>query len=139
MKKPIAVLLMLAMPCVISAQSVNYSYDSAGNRIKREIVMKTRALQQEESTAECYSDMLSERTIRIYPNPTKGKLRVEIAGYENSDQSVLRIFNVSGQQILSTHVTSSWAEVDISSQTNGIYILHLSLNSKETTWKIIKK
>lgn len=139
MKKPVAVLLMLAMPCVISAQSVNYSYDIAGNRIKREIVMKTRALQQEESTTECYSDMLSERTIRIYPNPTKGKLRVEIAGYENSDQSVLRIFNVSGQQILSTHVTSSWTEVDISSQTNGIYILHLSLNSKETTWKIIKK
>ena len=139
MKKKLATLLIWAMPYAASAQSVKYSYDNAGNRIKREIVMKTKSSYEEASTTECFSEMLLEKNIRIYPNPTKGRLKVEIAGYENSDRCILRIFNASGQQILSTHATSSWTELDISSRTNGIYILYISLNNKETTWKIINK
>lgn len=59
--------------------------------------MGTKALKQEEGAMEHYSDILSERTIRIYPNPTSGRLKIEIGGYDNSDQCFLRIFNVSGQ------------------------------------------
>lgn len=139
MKKGMSLLFMLMMPCIVFAQNVKYTYDNAGNRVKREIVMDTKALQQEEGAMEHYSDILSERTIRIYPNPTSGRLKIEIGGYDNSDQCFFRIFNVSGQQVFSIHATSSWTEVDISSQPNGIYILHISLNDKETTWKIVKK
>jgi hypothetical protein len=39
MKKLIAGMLMLAVPWPIFAESVKYTYDSSGNRIKREIVM----------------------------------------------------------------------------------------------------
>lgn len=47
--------------------------------------MDTKALKQEEGAMEHYSDILSERTIRIYPNPTSGRLKIEIGGYDNSD------------------------------------------------------
>ena len=120
MKKKLTMLLIWVMPYAASAQSVKYSYDNAGNRIKREIVMKAKSFYKETST-------------------TKGRLKIEIAGYENSDRCVLCIFNTSGQQILSTHASSPWTELDISSRANGIYILYISLNNKETTWKIIKK
>lgn len=126
------------MPYIASAQSVKYSYDNAGNRIKREIVMKTKSPYEVSTTTECFSEKLSEKEIRIYPNPTKGRLKIEIAGYENSDRCILRILNVSGQQILSTHANSACTELDISSKANGIYILYISLNNKETTWKVIK-
>lgn len=43
MKKNLATLLIWAMPYAASAQSVKYSYDNSGNRIKREIVIKTRS------------------------------------------------------------------------------------------------
>lgn len=43
MKKQLATLLIWAMPYAASAQSVKYCYDNAGNRIKREIVIKTRS------------------------------------------------------------------------------------------------
>lgn len=139
MKKKLTMLLIWVMPYAASAQSVKYSYDNAGNLIKREIVMKAKSSYKETSRTECFSEMLSDKDIRIYPNPTKGRLKIEIAGYENSDRCVLRIFNTSGQQILSTHASSPWTELDISSRANGIYILYISLNNKETTWKIIKK
>lgn len=139
MKKRFAILSMLAFHCVIFAQNVKFTYDNAGNRIMREIVLNTKSLQQEEPTKMYYSDMISERNIRIYPNPTKGRLKVEITGYEDSDQCILRVFNLSGHTILSTQATSSWTELDIGSQINGIYILHISLNNQETIWKIIKQ
>ena len=139
MKKKLTMLLIWVMTYAASAQRVKYSYDNAGNRIKREIVMKAKSSYKETSRTECFSEMLSDKDIRIYPNPTKGRLKIEIAGYENSDRCVLRIFNTSGQQILSTHASSPWTELDISSRANGIYILYISLNNKETTWKIIKK
>lgn len=139
MKKKLTMLLICAMPYIASAQSVKYSYDNAGNRIKREIVMKTKAPYEEVSTTtEYFSEKLSEKDIRIYPNPTKGRLKIEIVGYENSDRCTLRILNVSGQQILSAHANSPCTELDISSKANGVYILYISLNNKETAWKIIK-
>ena len=101
--------------------------------------MNTKSSYKEASTAEYFSEMLSEKNIRIYPNPTKGKLKIEIANYDNSDRCIIRIVNASGQQILSTQSTSRWIELDISSRANGIYILYISLNKKESTWKIIKK
>ena len=139
MKKDLAILLMLAIPCAVFAQSVKYTYDNAGNRVKREIVMMAKALRQKAGATECHSDIISGKDIRIYTNPTKGRLGIEIMGYDNSDLCVFRIFNVSGQQILSTHVVSPRTEVNISSQPNCVYFLHISLNNKENTWKIIKK
>ena len=72
-------------------------------------------------------------------NKFKDLLSTGFMGYMSSDQCAVCVVNASGQQILSTPITSSWTEVDINAQPNGIYILHVSLNNKETTWKIIKK
>lgn len=72
MKKKLIMLLIWVMPYAASAQSVKYSYDNAGNRIKREIVMKAKSFYKETSTTECFSEKLSDKDIRIYPNPTKG-------------------------------------------------------------------
>lgn len=57
MKKGMSLLFMLMMPCIVFAQNVKYTYDNAGNRVKREIVMDTKALQQEEGAMEHYSDI----------------------------------------------------------------------------------
>lgn len=67
MKKKLATLLIWAMPYAASAQSVKYSYDNAGNRIKREIVMKTKSSYEEASTTECFSEMLLEKIFEYTP------------------------------------------------------------------------
>lgn len=63
MKKKLTLLLIWAMPYAASAQSVKYSYDNAGNRIKREIVIKTKSSYEETSTTECFSEMLGKATL----------------------------------------------------------------------------
>lgn len=84
----------------INAKNVSYSYDSAGNRVKREILFeKQSAPSRDISNPEYFSEVLDEKEIRIYPNPTEGLLKIEIKGYTDSDECGLSIFNMSGQQL----------------------------------------
>jgi hypothetical protein len=136
-KKTIALGLLLAtFPCLSSGQNVSYAYDEAGNRVKREIVLQTRAA--EESTNESYSEMLNDRGIRIYPNPTEGQLTVEITG---DGACRFDIYNISGQQVLTTNSGPGRVVLDISSQPKGFYILRITTGNggDPSTWKIVKK
>lgn len=136
-KKTIALGLLLAtFPCLSSGQNVSYAYDEAGNRVKREIVLQTRAA--EKSTNESYSEMLNDRDIRIYPNPTEGQLTVEITG---DGACRFDIYNISGQQVLTTNSGPGRVVLDISSQPKGFYILRITTGNggDPSTWKIVKK
>lgn len=141
--KNILIPLILAVASTTAtAQNVIYTYDAAGNRIKREIVMNrnsspTRSAQEKQE--DVYSEMLSKKQVRIYPNPTSGMLKVEVLNLDEGDNCSLRIFNSAGSQITSTHTTSATASLDISSQPDGIYFLRIAIGKEESTWKIIKK
>ena len=53
MKKTAIIFFMSVMPCIVFGQNIKYSYDNSGNRIKKEIVMNTRAISKEESSKKC--------------------------------------------------------------------------------------
>lgn len=133
-----ALFLVLALPFVNSAQNIRFSYDTAGNRIKREIIMETKALDTK-STTDCFSESIAKQDIKIYPNPTDGIIKVEISVFDDTDICEISIFNASGQLLLSRTASSSITEVDIVSQPKGIYIMRISLNGNDSIWKIIKK
>ena len=86
-----------------------------------------------------FSDRLSDKTIRIYPNPTSGVMKIEIKGFDSSDTGTLNLFNLAGQQILTANVTSAVTQLDFTDRQNGTYILQLWLNGENSTWKIIKE
>lgn len=139
MRKRFIILLLAVVPLWGFSQSkIRYSYDNAGNRIKREIVVDTKSV-LDDSTPEYFSEMLSEKNIRIYPNPTHGHLKIEILSWDNADRCFFRLYNSVGQQVLSIRASSSNTELDISYYPDGLYILHIALNEKKTAWKIIKK
>lgn len=133
--------LLLLLPAFFlsaKADKVLFSYDNAGNRVKREIVIEKKSAPSNDG-ADCFSDMLSEKEIKIYPNPTEGLLNVEINGYYDSDECHISVYNMSGQQIHTIDVTSPVTEVDITTQSKGMYLLLIIINGEESTWKIIKK
>lgn len=139
--RPILAAMTLSFAVSIApAQTISYAYDSSGNRIRRELRMNAKSMPKQTVVEEIHvQETLSERGIHIYPNPTKGMLRVEIVGYVNSDKGNIDIFNLSGHRFLSKPLDSACVTLDISSADNGIYILHISLNGGSTSWKIIKE
>lgn len=125
---------------VTTAQEVTYGYDSAGNRIRREIVLNTRQLQRAMAGESGFvSESLSGKAIRIYPNPTKGMLKVEICDYTESDFADFSIYDLSGRQLNKLQSQGSMTEIDMSSYPEGVYILLIQFDEKKSSWKIIKE
>ena len=133
---------------------VKYTYDASGNRVSREKVINMRSMlkssvggDNENSETDVpaaeipiYEDVLSDMKITIYPNPTKGLLRVDITGGEITKDARIYLYNMQGMLIRQMTGISATNNLDISSQPAGIYILHIMTDKKNvTTWKIIKE
>lgn len=144
MKHLFHVIWLLAILCCseVQARKVAFSYDNAGNRIKREIILSPQGMpasQKNVSEMQPISDMLDDKNIRIHPNPTTGMLKVEITNYESSDLGNIDVYSINGHPITHSEITSHITDIDISNSPNGIYLLVIQLNGTSTTWRVIKQ
>lgn len=132
-------LLIIFIPGLINAQNLSFAYDLAGNRIEREIIISSDHLQNKKKAVNNpKSEMISDKTIRIYPNPTKGNLKIEIEGWDESDICKISIYDSNGIKFISSEMETSFLNIDLSLGTKGIYLMHIILNGNESIWKIIK-
>ena len=137
MKRVNVFLFFVIFSLSLSAQKkVMYVYDAAGNRIKREILFEPS---QSKSQVVAYSDMLDEKEIKIYPNPTEGELRVEIFNELKKTEGIVTVHGNNGAMIYTTPIINGSASLDISSCPNGLYILHVKIGDSVSSWKIIKR
>ncbi len=97
MRKFYLLFYLVLLSGVSSAQSrIGYSYDAAGNRVKREIVMPApRAMAKQQTFAadsQAFTDLLHDHTVKIYPNPTEGALLVSISGLTGTDKCSFGVY-----------------------------------------------
>jgi len=90
-------------------------------------------------TTKYVSDLLAEKNIRIYPNPTKGSLKIAIGGLDSDEVVEISLYDMNGKCIIKQLTEESITVIDISSRQAGLYMLHLACGKEETTWKIIKE
>lgn len=132
----ITVFIAITFGTVRSQNIVKFTYDPAGNRVTKEIVMSTKSAVEPSSI---FTEELAERIIKIYPNPTQGLLKFELSDISNTKTVILHLLNMNGQSILKTKMVTNPTEIDISNRPNGFYILQIAVDEKISTWKIIKK
>lgn len=70
----------------------------------------------------------------VYPNPTKGKVRINLPPYLK-DLS-LKVFSLTGQPLFSSKISTE-KEIDLSGLANGIYFFKISNNNKYWSGKLI--
>jgi hypothetical protein len=71
---------------------------------------------------------------KIYPNPTTGKLMVEV---NSSDEMLIEVFSIAGKKVLSTSdLGSQW--IDLSTFDAGMYQLRLTQAGKSATVSVVK-
>ena len=138
---------------LLAQQNIKFAYDPAGNCISRTIVLGPNGApnrapdnvpqldtEVEEEAAPTFVEQLTaDLQVKIYPNPTRGFLQVEIIGNENDNKTQIAVFNQNGQQVIATQSSGQLTSVDMSSFPAGIYILRLSINERIENYTIIKK
>ena len=140
MKKISVLLFAILLIQTSSYADVQYSYDASGNRIKKEIVLNTKqSIQTVDENIKPASEMLSERNIKIFPNPTHGILKIEINPLEKEDNSIIAVSKMSGQLLIQFDNVESSTEMDLSQYANGLYLLQIVINGENSVWKIIKE
>ena len=129
------------------AQTTHYhykfSYDDSGNREQRIYIgTALKSASFENSTAfneeKPITEDLGFGEIKIYPNPTKGNLIVEIPDFEADKISIL-VFNLQGKEILNKIGSpNSRNQVNLYNLPSGMYVLKIVAGQESSEWKIIK-
>lgn len=150
MKSLVSFFLIIIGLCVTIhgySQTINYTYgyDASGNRISRNAIYLRSAHITSDTLSiikakqsEAIKEMIDNRQITIYPNPTKGLLTVDIPLNEG-DIARISLYDIQGRVILDLKNVGSTTELDLSGQPSAIYLLRIFINNKPMTWKIIKQ
>jgi hypothetical protein len=92
----------------------------------------------EASTTERIRSEDGKIVILIYPNPTKGIIKIDISNMPPESNSEMRLYDLSGMELVVKRNFDSFSEIDISLFKDGIYILRIKINDRMTDWKIVK-
>ena len=138
----------------VSGQTVSYEYDAAGNRILRTKTInltrdgsKTKSAMSEQNTGTTpekiaevrHEDLLGERKVVIYPNPTQGMIRVEFQGHDIMNDARLLLYDIQGKLLRQVNKVEPSNTLDLSQYPAGMYILQMIEGKAKSEWKIIKE
>lgn len=79
---------------------------------------------------------VTDRGIRVYPNPASGMLYID--GLPDHDPAIIRIYSIDGR-LVSGHQKDDRARLDISDLRPGMYIVQVSGRTWSQAFKIIKQ
>ncbi len=149
MKIRIALLLFIAVSCsgISLSQNINFEYDDSGNCIlkyKTIVMSKTKSIntgaEDDEIIPVIESTIINDLDIKIYPNPTKGNIRIEIEGqFTKNNTYRIMLFDSSGKLLINNKTNEKITDLNISGYNNGIYILRIKYEGEKEEWKIIKE
>lgn len=135
----ISILLLTLLPLAVGALPVRYSYDAAGNRVKREIVMSSSPSLSPKKQMSYTDDIADDYKVKITPSAQDGIVLVEIVSRTDLQEGSVDVFSVKGMRVLTTMTSGGRVTIDLSDKRSGVYILHVNVGGNETDWKIIKK
>ncbi len=129
-------------------ESVVYEYDAAGNRTARYIVTEDSdeqpgalrgAFAESDDMPKSDSPItLGDLTMEAYPNPTNGPVVIDIKGDTDQPMNV-EVFSNVGASLMSKAVELGRNMIDLSSYSDGQYIVVVTLGAdKSTSFKVIK-
>ena len=133
-------IFVLSTTFYATGQNVSFDYDADGNMTSRYTVT-LRSEQQEDATPqtpEGTTVSLDNRTITVYPNPTRGEIFVDISPYDPKEESFLQVYDLSGRLMETRSITSERTRVELRGIA-GVYLINIHLGATVSNWRIIKQ
>ena len=80
---------------------------------------------------------LQENHFAVYPNPVTTQINISFP--KTAENAEFSLYNVLGERILQTRITTLKNTIDVSGLSSGMYIASITSNNKTTSYKIIKE
>ena len=126
----------------LQAQRVSYSYDAAGNRTLKKVVIlsaNAKAAQgliddEEEETTQIDAVCAADTGIGIKADGDRMTVTVSEAEWQGS--ATVSVHDASGRQVLTTQSNTRETVINLSEQSAGIYVLTVKTGRRNKTWRI---
>ena len=128
-----------------------YEYDAAGNRTVRKVFelkspSSQKSMNEEESESGTdaaekpfFVDNAGDVELKIFPNPTTSIVYIAIESAEEIHAGSIQVYNATGNLLGTQTIGSLNASIDLSAYPTGVYLVNITINGKETKWKIVKQ
>ncbi len=80
-----------------------------------------------------------EREMKLYPNPTKGTLMIEIFGGNTEDEINLTLYDGQGKALTAQKVATGLNTLDLTHYPAGWYVMLIQAGNTRKEYKIIKE
>jgi uncharacterized repeat protein (TIGR01451 family) len=77
-------------------------------------------------------------TLSVFPNPSNGKYFIKIFNGINISECIIEVYNLLGEMILNTKMQNDLAQIDLSQQPNGIYMVRIIGTKQSLNQRLIK-
>ncbi|MDO8929083.1 MAG: T9SS type A sorting domain-containing protein [Bacteroidota bacterium] len=137
-------LLMIMVSLICEAQYHEFTYNARGHRVTRQFVIPKSATIPTDSLMakelkKPFDDQIGLQKARIYPNPTKGLLRIDLPAL-TEQEATIRLHDSNGRLIIQQPAVEVNNELDLSAYPSGLYIMSIQIGPKDRKeWKIIKE
>ena len=141
MRKIFGIICMMTIALANTAisQVVKFTYDDAGNRIKREVVTVLEMRQQEESEIPKFIKSMDLETLaNVSIDESSNNIHVEFSETETTTINT-SIYSIAGYKCYEADFKSPVFDVEIGKLPKGAYILVLTIDNRSKAWKIIKE
>jgi len=117
---------------------IKYSYDNAGNRIKREqIAFAISGNTDTKLKTDTVIEQIADKNISIYPNPVTETLNIYIEEYE-SEIGTINLYSLEGRLITTKKITDSNTKINFINKAPGSYIVKIIINNKTKEYTVVK-
>jgi len=82
------------------------------------------------------SEPVIQQNIQIYPNPTNDKITIDMA--DVTENTTVNIVNFAGQTIYRSNISDLKTIIDLSSYSQGMYMVNIISNGTSNTVKVVK-
>ena len=136
--------LVCVTVCSIQAQTIQYSYDNAGNRIQRKVFVSIVS-PEAEATASARNSPFPEATteqvaiqnsIKVFPNPAQNQLQITLG--EELQNATIELFDLPGKLMIKSPLRGLNHSIDLTQQSSGEYILVVRNREFLGQWKVVK-
>jgi hypothetical protein len=122
---------------------LNYLYDKAGNRTSvnmDEIDLRSASVAKLDENEPLADDLFGAREIKIYPNPTRGDLNIQIQNGEKEEKYQYLLFDLNGRLLMEfSHSGNGTVPLNLHSFYTGTYILVIRTSDGDLKYKIMKE
>lgn len=143
MKRELLVLVFVICSLIAFAQpqtcpQIMFNYDATGNRIQRSLMMIPCGGGMNDGRMTTNESVAPPMNVSVYPNPTNTKINIALSQDSLETESTLMLYDMSGNLVYSSKISSLEAQIDVSNFVAGTYLLKITRGKKYVSYNVMK-